>query len=367
MSDGITLLRADASVAIGTGHVVRCLTLADALSERGGRCIFICRDHTGHIADLIRTRGHQVHLLPGGRDAALNSRSAHAAWLGAGWAEDAAASVEVARSARPDWLIVDHYALDEAWERILRPQVGQIMVVDDLADRRHDCDLLLDQNLGRTPQDYDGLVPTGATVLAGPAYALLRPEFARKRAESLARRGEVTLRTVLISLGGIDKDNYSRRTLELIAASGMRRDAVITVVLGGASPWIDDVSFLARSLPWRTEVLVQSDRMAEVMTDADVAIGGAGATTWERACLGVPSALWIMADNQRGIAEAMESAGAAIVLDPTRDEASLAGRLDRLFQDESTLAQISRRASILVDGQGVVRVVQALTRCRQES
>lgn len=360
------IFRVDASTEIGSGHVMRCLTLADALNERGVRCRFICRDHPGHLAGLIHARGHEVHRLPQGRGAGSDRSLAHSAWLGASRAEDAAACVEIARAARPDWLIIDHYGLDEAWERIMRPLVGRIMVIDDLADRRHECDLLLDQNLGRTIGDYHGLVPAGATVLAGPAHALLRPEFARKRPASLARRGGGAPRTMLISLGGFDKDNYTRRTLELIAASPLRRDAAITVVLGKGSPWIEDISVLARSLPWPTEVLVQSDRMADLMADADVAIGAAGATTWERACLGVPSALWIMADNQRGIAAAMEGAGAAVVLDPARDAASLAGQLARLVQDEAALARMSRCASGLVDGRGVERVLEQMESSRDE-
>ena len=363
------LLRVDASVEMGSGHVMRCLTLADSLRARGGRCTFICRTHRGHLADFIRDRGHEVRLLPEGREAGSDQVLAHADWLGASRAEDVVASVAIARETRPDWLIADHYALDEAWERAMRPHVGRIMVVDDLADRRHDCDLLLDQNLGRTARDYQGLVPDGATVLVGTAHALLRPEFVLNRPRSLARRSEAHPRTVLISLGGADKDNYTRRTLELIGASDLCGDAVMTVVLGAGSPWIDDISSLARSLSCRTDVLIQSDRMAELMADADVAVGGAGATTWERACLGVPSALWVMADNQRAIAAAMEDSGAAMVLDPAAagGKMSMLERLNSFFQDGPALASMSRRAAAIVDGLGVNRVLQSLSLNEQRS
>ena len=181
--------RTDASLQIGTGHVMRCLTLADALAARGAYCQFICRAHDGNLIEFIRRKGLTAHPLPAG--AALPrspTDPTHAAWLGATQAEDAEACAPILAAQRPDWLIVDHYALDARWERALAPHYRKLMVIDDLADRPHSCDLLLDQTFGRDAADYRPLVPADCRLLCGSHYALLRPEFAALRPYSLQRR-----------------------------------------------------------------------------------------------------------------------------------------------------------------------------------
>lgn len=354
------LFRVDSSTVIGTGHVMRCLTLADALRKEGAHSTFVCRAQSGHLGEIIKARGHDLRLLeadpaPAGGDLP------HAAWLGASQAQDGAACAAIAQVLRPDWLITDHYALDARWESILRPVVGKIMVVDDLADRRHDCDLLLDQNLGRSAEAYAGLVPVGVPVLAGPNFALLRPEFAASRTASLARRRpDRPVRSVLISLGGIDKDNFVGRSLEALADSGLPDDASIVVVLGTAAPWEDRVRALAGRLRWPVEVLTYADRMGELMAAADFAIGAAGASTWERCCLGVPTAMWVVAENQKMVASAVVAAGAGALLDPGSGEDGPAETLRRMLADPAGLAEMSRRASRLVDGLGVSRVVKRM-------
>lgn len=353
------LFRVDASTDIGTGHVMRCLTLADALRERGARSTFVCRAHPGHLGEIIRARGHALHLLEAGVAPGERDGPAHAAWLGASQAEDAAACAAVAGALGPDWLIVDHYALDARWEVVLRPMAGRIMVIDDLADRTHDCDLLLDQNLGRNAGDYAGRVPEGVPVLAGPDFALLRPEFAARRTDSLARRGAGgRARSILIALGGVDKANFTARSLEALAGAGLPDDASVTVVLGATAPWEDEVRTIAGRLPWPVEVLTYTDRMGELMVAADLAIGAAGASTWERCCLGLPTAMWVVAENQKMVASAVVDAGAAALLDARSGDP--AGTLGRLLADTSGLDEMSRRAFRLVDGLGTERVVRSM-------
>lgn len=355
------LFRVDASTDIGTGHVMRCLTLADALQEKGARSAFVCRAHAGHLGEIIQTRGHELRLLDAGPAPDDHDGLAHAAWLGASQGRDAADCAAIARALQPDWLIVDHYALDVRWESILRPVVGRIMVIDDLADRRHDCDLLLDQNLGRSAEAYVPLVTGGAPVLAGPDFALLRPEFAASRAASLGRRGAGgPVRSVLIALGGIDKANFAARSLEALAGSGLPDDASIVVVLGAAAPWRENVGAIADRLRWPVEVLTYTDRMGELMVAADFAIGAAGASTWERCCLGVPTAMWIVAENQTMVASAVDAAGAGTLLNRSSGDGDPAETLRRILADTAGLGEMSRRASGLVDGLGTDRVVQRM-------
>lgn len=205
------VFRTDASIQIGTGHVMRCLTLADELTRQGHECRFICREHPGHLGCLVNSKGYDLTLLPPPSDQPLQQTNSetddYELWLGAPWQEDARQTLDAISSLNPDWLVVDHYALDAHWERTLSSTVDKIMVIDDLANRPHECTLLLDQNLGRIASDYDELLPTTCQRLIGPRYALLRPEFAALREQSLKRRGKPELKRILISLGGVDRTN----------------------------------------------------------------------------------------------------------------------------------------------------------------
>jgi len=203
------VFRVDAAIQVGTGHVIRCLTLAEKLRRLGHKCIFICRDHLGNLSEFVTNKGFVVHLLSTPSDVNFtveNDDTAHAEWLGVSWLIDAEQTLVALGSIEADWLVVDHYALDSRWERLLKKAAGQIMVIDDLADRDHACDLLLDQNLGRELADYDYKVPAHCTRLIGPKYALLRPEFARLREKSLTRRVEPKVKRILVTLARISHE-----------------------------------------------------------------------------------------------------------------------------------------------------------------
>jgi len=190
------VFRTDASLTIGSGHVMRCLTLAEALRTRGAQCFFVCREHPGNLLELIRKRGFEacaLHLNTSCAAAATvdaERPTAHAAWLGAHWRTDAAQTLAACGGSDVDWLIVDHYALDARWEAELRPACRKLMVIDDLADRNHDCDLLLDQNLvAESDARYQQRVPPGCTLLLGPRYALLQPLYRELRPQARLRPG----------------------------------------------------------------------------------------------------------------------------------------------------------------------------------
>ena len=356
------VFRADASLQMGTGHVMRCLTLADALVARGADCQFIWRARPGHLVDFIRQKGYPVHLLgvapnPPEADAPL----AHAAWLGASMAQDAAQTAALLALLQPDWLVVDHYALDARWETPQRRHAGKLMVIDDLADRRHDCDLLLDQNLGRLDADYAQLVPPHCRRLLGPGYALLRPEFAALREYSLQRRQTGMLRTLLISMGGVDKDNATGRVLQALSGATLPQDCRITVVMGTTAPWLEEVKAQAATLPWSTEVRVNVGNMAQLMADADLAIGAAGSTSWERCCLGLPTLMAVLADNQREAALYIEESGAArlFYINEQLPE-QLRALLLRSGNESSFLHGMSCRGQRVTDGTGVKLVADKL-------
>jgi len=354
------VFRTDASLEMGSGHVMRCLTLADALREQRAKCRFVCRAHQGHLADLIAARGHACHLLSDVDLTVSDSSLAHAHWLVCGWEQDAAQTQAILADWQPDWLVVDHYALDARWERLMRPHVGNIMAIDDLADRVHDCDLLLDQNLGRQPDDYRERIPSNCALLVGPHYALLRPEFAAMREYSLQRRQTPVLKQVLITMGGVDQPNATGRVLEALRQAPLPDDCRICVVMGAKAPWLAQVEALAATLPWSTEVRVNVSNMAELMAQSDLAIGAAGGTSWERCCLGLPTILVVLAQNQYEAAVHLAATEAAYVVASVDDiPKEMARLLLALLQEEGSLARLSSASAAISDGTGVRRVLAA--------
>ncbi|MFG6554307.1 UDP-2,4-diacetamido-2,4,6-trideoxy-beta-L-altropyranose hydrolase [Sulfitobacter sp. 1A16808] len=363
----IVAFRTDASLDIGTGHVMRCLALAGALRESGSSCMFISRALPGHLADRIANEGFDVTLLPSPESSAPTGPPSHAAWAGVGWAQDATETRAEFRE-KPDWLVVDHYAFDARWQQGARSEGTRLMVIDDLADRPHSCDLLLDQNFAHFSDHYDGLLPEAAIRLIGPQYALLRPEFAAARAGTLtARARRRGLKRLMISMGGVDVVDATSAILEALRAAPLPADLEISVVMGGRAPALDKVREIARGMPRQTEVVVDVDDMAARMATADLAIGGGGTTTLERCCLGLPSIVVETAANQAGMAEAIASAGAGLASAPLYDPVFAHGIRDAMVKATcpAHLATMSEAAAEICDGNGSTRVIEQMNRCKE--
>jgi UDP-2,4-diacetamido-2,4,6-trideoxy-beta-L-altropyranose hydrolase len=350
------IFRADASVRLGSGHVRRCLELASRLAARGTAVMFVCAEGPGDMIDAISARGMRTARLRASGEA----RGADAA----AWEPDAeqTGAAIAAAGLTPHWLVVDHYGLDARWERALRAHARRIMAIDDLADRAHDCELLLDQNL-ENPRHarYRQLLPSGATQLLGCRYALVGAEFARLRGAALARRCGQSER-VLISMGGTDPSDDTGRALEGLQRSRCAGRAV-DVVIGAANPHREALAARCGRLP-RCTLHVQTTRMAELMTHADLAITGGGSTTWERCCLGLPAIAVSQSEDQVAIAEAMAEAGGHQLLGPSADvrEADYTAALDSM--SAAALLYMSAAAAALCDGEGAERVATQLTNWR---
>lgn len=296
------IIRTDSSTQIGSGHVMRCLTLADELRQRGADVMFVYRTHPGHLIGLIEDKGYKVVRLQQSESEYVTTPEdvAHAAWLGVSWQQDAADTITAVGDTQPEWLIIDSYAIDRRWEQMLRPHVSKIMVIDDLADRPHDCDLLLDQNLYQAMETrYDRLIPESCHKLLGPKYALLRPEFAAARKNLRQRDGVV--KRILVFFGGVDSTNETEKALHALAGISNRQFEVDVVVGGGNICKEKIQSFCTANDGFRYHC--QVDNMAELMTAADLAIGAGGATTWERCSVGLPSFVTVLAENQLELAE----------------------------------------------------------------
>jgi UDP-2,4-diacetamido-2,4,6-trideoxy-beta-L-altropyranose hydrolase len=348
--------RTDATGQIGTGHFMRCLTLADALKQRGAHVCFISRDLPVHLRDMLAAKDMVLVMLGSNADSLFVGDLAHAHWLGASQEQDAQATVQALSDRSWDWLVVDHYALDARWERALRGNVRQIMVIDDIADRQHDCDVLLDQNYYADMQTrYTGKVPEHCKLLLGPRYALLRDEFRKLREQVKQRNG--TVKKILVFFGGVDADNYTGRAIEALVEIGIE-GLHVDVVIGAQHPCREQIKAVCAQHGFICHV--QTDKMAELMAAADLAIGAGGSASWERCCLGLPSLLVAMADNQVDIAKALDLSGACIYMGTLEaaTASTMRSAITDLLNKYNHLEIVSRRASSLVDGMGVNRVCQ---------
>ncbi|MBQ1543027.1 MAG: UDP-2,4-diacetamido-2,4,6-trideoxy-beta-L-altropyranose hydrolase [Caulobacteraceae bacterium] len=340
----------DGGPRIGGGHLMRCRTLAEALRARGARTDFVVPSGAAAIA---------ASVLGGGWERAGPGREAPLVRVAAP-GEDLATSAAAFADAIPaDALVFDGYALAAADET--RAARGRpVLALDDLADRPHACDLLVDSGLGRAARDYAGLVPDGATVLAGPGYAPIREDFARARPAALARReaaGPVS--TVLVSLGLTDLGGVSGRVARTLAP--LLGPARMVVALGGGAPSLAALEAMAAA-DARLDLRVDAPDMAALCAEADIAVGAGGGSAWERATLGLPALTLVLADNQRRGAERMAAAGATLPLaiDDPDFETVLARSFRRLTGEPALRRGLAARSAALCDGLGAGRVAEAL-------
>lgn len=288
-----TVFRVDSSFQIGSGHLMRCLTLAERWQETS-EIFFISRDLPGNMTGLIEERGYNLLLLPAmEKDASLTG---YEAWLTVKKSTDMEQCGRLLAGLRSELLVVDHYALDEEWERAVRPLVKEIMVIDDLADRKHDCDILLDQNY--SPDfltRYNGLVPSGCRLLLGPRHVILRREFYEQK----PRKRDGTVKNILVFFGGSDLTDETMKALRAIEK--LKRDDITVNVVVGSSNKNKEAVRLFCAARKQMNYFCQVSNMAELMQRADLALGAGGTTTWERCYLGLPAIVIGIADNQNNI------------------------------------------------------------------
>lgn len=331
-------IRADSSYSMGTGHIMRCLTLAGGLAARGGQITFICRELPGNLADYIRGQGYAVELLPPPDDP-----SYAAFWLQVDWRTDALQTVQRLEGAAPiDCLIVDHYGIDKRWEAWVQGKAKKIVAIDDLADRPHECDLLLDPNPSAARDRYQGLLPAYCMKLTGTCYTLLRPEFRAAKLGLAERDGGIN--RVLVFFGGTDPTGETLKALQALQSPAFA-NLQLDVVAGGMNCRKDDIAALCDSMP-QASFHCQIDYMADLMQKADLSIGAGGSTTWERCYLGLPSLCIITADNQREITALVHAQGAALCLGKSNEVTAQAIEqgLKAMLADPSKVRAMSEQA-----------------------
>lgn len=341
---------------------MRCLTLAERLRDQRAEVIFVCRELPGNLNDFITARGFDLLRLPAPREKEVASgrdMDEYADWLGVSWQQDADETLKALSGDRAliDWMVVDHYALDLHWESRLRSVCERILVVDDLANRMHDCDLLLDQNL-YADQDsrYLKLVPNNCEELLGPRYSLLRPDFAMARKTLRVRDGNV--QRVLVFMGGSDPDNVAGKVLDAFRYLDSV-DIWIDLVVGAQSAHRLALQKQCKNMP---QVILHENvtDMATLMANADLAVGAGGTSSWERACLGLPSVVLSIANNQAVLAETLGEQGYCLYLGraPEVTFLEIAQALSTLLKATSLRRYFSVASLKLVDGRGVDRVIR---------
>ncbi|MFC5590280.1 UDP-2,4-diacetamido-2,4,6-trideoxy-beta-L-altropyranose hydrolase [Sporosarcina soli] len=299
--------RVDSSFNIGTGHVMRCLTLAKELKKNGHSIYFICRLHDGHLCNLIAGEDFKVFKL---RKPTIFKPSynlpKHASWLGISPKQDIQETINIVSSSQIkfDWIIIDHYAIDKVWEREIRKYIPRIMVIDDIADREHDCDILLDQNYYLHANNrYNNLVPAACILLLGPKYTLLRDEFIDMYKLPKIRKER---KVALVFYGGSDPTNETLKALNAIKM--IRSTPLLThVVVGPSNP--NKYLIKKQCEQYNFIFHFNINYMAKLIYEADFAICAGGSITWERYCLGTPAILTAIADNQIILCENINNLG----------------------------------------------------------
>lgn len=371
----IVVFRADGSARIGTGHIMRCLTLADEMALRGARCVFVIRGQQEWLTTIAANSEHRLLYLP---NLEQNCSSAEAdnysAWLGTSELQDAQDTLLFLseKEIAPSFVVADHYALGSDWERTVCEATGaKICAIDDL-NRNHFCDFLVDTTFAKEPDVYKGRVPPQCKVLTGTRYALLKPTFAALRPATLARRDAnfaagKPVREILISMGGGDAEDATGWILRACANLSDVQNIKLTVLTGGAYPHSQRLAKRAADSAVDVELLHAISDVTPVLARADLAIGASGSSSWERCCLGLPTISVVIADNQNCIANALSAIGA--VRFGGRMNVSEVQKNPRawcenvilpLLNDKAKLRAISQSARSIVDGLGTKCVLNEL-------
>lgn len=322
------LLRADASVSMGSGHIMRCLTLAKALTQRGAVCDFICRPHQGHLIDWLREQNVTVIMLPDTIDNEV---------------DDARQCLNRLTTSY-QLLVLDHYQLGQAYCQLMRARSDKILVIDDLANRQHDCDIILDQNLlPNSNERYQQLVPAHCRQLLGPRYALLRDEFYQSPSNSNGQP-----KHILVSFGGSDEQNLT--TMAVNAIAQLKSEQVTAdIVIGANNPWRAMLQQQVARLP-NVQLHVQCNYMASLMYQARLMLGAGGATHWERCICGLPGLVVTVAENQQATTAYLDELGACVWLGQAAEMSAefFAEQLCYYLSQPALLEEIGQRAKNLV-------------------
>lgn len=334
-------IRVDGSSDIGTGHVIRCLALAEELSERGYKPVFCTRDYDSGLIEKIKSRGFDFQVMP----AALSMQ------------EDMEHFTKLGKKHNADAVITDNYHFTDKYLKYLKENFKVLVSIDELAETYFYSDLLVNQNIYATPKMYKGKTENGTKLLLGPDYALLKSEFKKYHSQS---REFGRVKNILVTLGGVDPDNQTLKVLK--ALDKIKADFSITAVIGISNSHVEDISAFAESSQKTIKLLRDVNNMAELMHASDIAVSAAGSTSVELCCTGLPNIMIILADNQERIGEGLAEAGISINLGwfENVSETMIQGTVERLINDQDLRKSMGHRGRVVVDGNGAGRIVDEI-------
>lgn len=348
-------IRVDASAAMGTGHLKRCLSLVQALSEAGAQAVLVCRALDSVAAQILAKTNMAVRWLPAAPTSFTADPDAppQAVWAGVPQTQDAQETVAILGGARLDWVAVDHYAFDARWHQVVRDALGcRLLVIDDTADRALDADALLDHNwVADHRAKYAHRLQREPLWLCGPRFAMLAPAYRMAPRYGFHEK----VRSIGIFMGGTDPGSVSACALAACRAAGF--SGPLEVVSTSANPHLDELRRICHADPAATLTVDEPD-LARFFARHDLQIGAGGGATWERCCIGVPSVIVAFASNQKGIVDAMGSLGVAVGSSP--DALHLAHSVHALIEQPELRRDMAVSSRELVDGFGALRVALAL-------
>jgi UDP-2,4-diacetamido-2,4,6-trideoxy-beta-L-altropyranose hydrolase len=334
------VFRVDSSKKMGSGHLMRCLTLSKEFKQNH-EITFICKSLDGNLISLIKHNNYKVILLD--EESNFHSSNIYLEWLGSTQEYDAEETINAIPS-NTDLLVVDNYALDQLWHKRLRPYTKKIFVIDDLSDRKFDCDLLLNQNLGVKKENYKNKVSNNCELFLGSNYALLRPEFAKLRNKAINKRKKTKkIKNILITMDGVDKYNQTFGILQ-----ELDNNLNIVVVLRSNSPHNSMIKAYAKDK--NIQIVIDSINMSKLIFEADLAIGAGGSSSLERCCLGLPTLLYVTSENQKNMAKNLDKIDAVKIVDNLKEN------LQDILDNVNLWKSMSNSAEKVCDGLGVKRI-----------
>ncbi len=356
----VIVFRVDSSTIMGSGHLMRCLTLSKLIRSSGNDDVyFICRDLGGNIASLVSDNDFNLIMLPA---AERNSNLlGYTAWFTVSQEQDSYETIDaigsISSERQVDYVIVDSYAINEKWEKKLRPFTKKIFVIDDLANRKHECDFLLDQTYGiENSSKYDGLVPLSCVQFLGTPYSLLKPEYRKLRQEIDLLRQEI--KNILVFFGGSDDTGETVKFLEALKQKQYEQYHFI-IIIGGGNPQKKKIKAYCDEMD-NVEFHCQVDNMEYYISISDIAFASAGVNTWERCVLGLPSVITVTADNQLEVAAKMREKNAAVILggfDSVNSE-DYSRSLSKI--DEIDISTMSKNAAGLMEKNGIDELLKVI-------
>ncbi len=345
---GELFIRADASVQIGTGHIMRCIALAQAWQDKGGKVTFISHCESEKLRDRIITEGFDLitidypHPHPSDIEKTISTIKHLSSF-----------AFDIA----PTWLVLDGYHFTPDYQKAIREAGIRLLVIDDMNHLPHyHADILLNQNIYAPELRYNCDAHT--KLLLGTKYVLLRREFLKYK--DLKREMHRRARKILVFMGGADPTNETGKVLKALKLLN-RDDVAVDVVIGASNPFKDEIITMAKQIPHVT-CHFDVNNMAELMSSADMGIGAGGTSTWERCCIGLPSIIMVLADNQKKIAEELEKEGVVVNLGWHEEvtEMDIRDAAQSLLADADKRRDMGLKGKGMVDGNGARRTAQEM-------